>query len=68
MRGRDAATVVRLSAFAQSTGYLLSIPGPIVVGALYEHNGNWQIPLALMAALMVPQMAAGFIAGRDRQI
>jgi MFS transporter, CP family, cyanate transporter len=68
MRGRDAATVVRLSAFAQSTGYLLSIPGPIVVGALYEHNGNWQIPLALMAVLMVPQMAAGFIAGRDRQI
>jgi MFS transporter, CP family, cyanate transporter len=68
MRGRDTATVVRLSAFAQSTGYLLSIPGPIVVGALYEHNGNWQIPLALMAVLMVPQMAAGFIAGRDRQI
>jgi len=68
MRGRDAATVVRLSAFAQSTGYLLSIPGPIVVGALYEHSGSWEIPLGLLALLMVPQMVAGFLAGRDRQI
>jgi MFS transporter, CP family, cyanate transporter len=68
MRGRSAAAVVRLSAFAQSTGYLLAIPGPIVVGALYEHSGSWRVPLALMVALMVPQMIAGFVAGRDRQI
>ena len=68
LRGRDAATVARLSAFAQSTGYLLSVPGPIVVGVLYDHTGSWRIPLALMAVLMVPQMAAGVLAGRDRQI
>ncbi|GAA3346214.1 CynX/NimT family MFS transporter [Amorphoplanes nipponensis] len=68
LRGRDAATVSRLSAFAQSTGYLLSVPGPIVVGVLYDHTGSWRIPLALMAVLMVPQMAAGVLAGRDRQI
>jgi CP family cyanate transporter-like MFS transporter len=68
LRGRDAATVGRLSAFAQSTGYLLSIPGPIVVGVLYDHTGSWRIPLALMAFLMVPQMVAGALAGRDRQL
>jgi CP family cyanate transporter-like MFS transporter len=68
LRGRDAATVARLSAFAQSTGYLLSVPGPIVVGVLYDHTGSWRIPLALMAFLMVPQMVAGVLAGRDRQI
>ncbi|GID97736.1 MFS transporter [Amorphoplanes digitatis] len=68
LRGRNAATVVRLSAFAQSTGYLIAIPGPILVGALYEHDGGWETPLALMALLMVPQMIAGFLAGRDRQI
>ncbi|MGW1025259.1 CynX/NimT family MFS transporter [Streptomyces sp. NPDC002577] len=68
MRGRDSATVVRLSAFAQSTGYLLSIPGPVLVGALYEHSGGWRVPLVLMALLMVPQLAAGLVAGRDRQI
>ena len=68
LRGRDAATVARLSAFAQSTGYLLSVPGPIVVGVLYDHTGSWRIPLALLALLMVPQMVAGALAGRDRQI
>jgi len=68
LRGRDAATVARLSAFAQSSGYLLSVPGPIVVGVLYEHTGSWRIPLALLAVLMVPQMVAGVLAGRDRQI
>ncbi|MER5183472.1 hypothetical protein ABT009_34865 [Streptomyces sp. NPDC002896] len=62
MRGRDSATVIRLSAFAQSTGYLLSIPGLILVGVLYEHSGGWQAPLVLMALLMLPQLAAGLIA------
>ena len=68
LRGRDSATVIRLSAFAQSTGYLLSIPGPILVGALYEHSGNWRAPLVFMALLMLPQLAAGVFAGRDRQV
>lgn len=68
MRGRDGAAVTRLSAFAQSTGYLISIPGPVLVGALYEHGGGWTAPLVLMAVLMVPQLAAGLVAGRDRRI
>ncbi|MEN3536475.1 MFS transporter [Microbispora sp. ZYX-F-249] len=68
MRGRDGATVIRLSAFAQSVGYLLSIPGPILVGALYQHTGGWRAPLAFVVCLMLPQIAAGFFAGRDRQI
>ncbi|MFE6978485.1 CynX/NimT family MFS transporter [Streptomyces sp. NPDC057682] len=68
MRARSGAGVVRLSAFAQSTGYLISIPGPLLVGVLYQHSGGWGVPIALMAALMVPQMAAGFLAGRDRTI
>ncbi|MEU8630349.1 MFS transporter [Streptomyces sp. NPDC048669] len=68
MRSRSGAGVVRLSAFAQSTGYLISIPGPLLVGVLYQHSGGWGLPIALMAALMVPQMAAGILAGRARTI
>ncbi|GAA1368088.1 CynX/NimT family MFS transporter [Streptomyces beijiangensis] len=68
MRSRTGAGVVRLSAFAQSTGYLLSIPGPLLVGVLYEHSGGWGLPIALMAGLMVPQMVVGILAGRDRTI
>ncbi|MGW5335739.1 CynX/NimT family MFS transporter [Streptomyces bauhiniae] len=66
MRARTGAGVAQLSAFAQSTGYLLSIPGPLLVGVLYQRSGGWGVPIALMAALMLPQMAVGFLAGRDR--
>ncbi|MFF7188522.1 CynX/NimT family MFS transporter [Streptomyces sp. NPDC008222] len=66
MRARTSAGVTKLSAFAQSTGYLLSIPGPLLVGVLYQHSGGWGLPLALMAGLMVPQVAVGVLAGRDR--
>ncbi|MEW2549371.1 MFS transporter [Streptomyces sp. NPDC047002] len=68
MRSSTGAGVVRLSAFSQSTGYLLSIPGPLLVGVLYQHTGGWTWPLALMAGLLLPQMAVGWLAGRDRTI
>lgn len=68
MRARTGAGVAQLSAFAQSTGYLISIPGPLLVGVLYQHSGGWGLPIALMAALMVPQMLVGVLAGRDRTV
>ncbi|MFI5621092.1 CynX/NimT family MFS transporter [Streptomyces sp. NPDC051567] len=68
LRAKSPAGVVKLSAFAQSTGYLISLPGPLLIGALYQHSGGWDIPLAVMAALLVPQIALGVLAGRDRTI
>ncbi|MFF9500224.1 CynX/NimT family MFS transporter [Streptomyces sp. NPDC014656] len=68
MRSRTGAGVVRLSAFAQSVGYLISIPGPLLVGVLYQHSGGWGVPIALMGGLMVPQMIVGVLAGRDRTV
>jgi CP family cyanate transporter-like MFS transporter len=68
MRARTGAGVVRLSAFAQSTGYLLAIPGPILVGVLNEATGGWGLPLGMMAALAVPQAVCGVLAGRNRYI
>lgn len=68
MRARTGAGVVRLSAFAQSTGYLISIPGPLLVGVLYQHSGGWELPIMLMGGLMVPQIILGVVAGRDRTI
>ncbi|MFI5825657.1 CynX/NimT family MFS transporter [Streptomyces sp. NPDC051578] len=68
LRARSSAGVVKLSAFAQSVGYLISIPGPLLIGALYQHSGGWDLPLALMAGLLVPQIVLGVLAGRDRTI
>ncbi|MFD3761647.1 CynX/NimT family MFS transporter [Streptomyces sp. NPDC058622] len=68
LRAKSPAGVVKLSAFAQSIGYLISIPGPLLIGTLYQHSGGWDLPLALMAGLLVPQMLLGVLAGRDRTI
>lgn len=68
LRAKSPAGVVKLSAFAQSVGYLISIPGPLLIGTLYQHSGGWDLPLALMAGLLVPQMVLGVLAGRDRTI
>ena len=68
MRARTGAGVAQLSAFAQSTGYLISIPGPLLVGVLYQHSGGWGLPITLMCALLVPQIVVGVLAGRDRTV
>ncbi|MFI6000469.1 CynX/NimT family MFS transporter [Streptomyces sp. NPDC051366] len=68
LRAKSPAGVVKLSAFAQSVGYLISIPGPLLIGALYQHSGGWDLPLTLMAGLLIPQIALGVLAGRDRTI
>ncbi|WP_369779070.1 CynX/NimT family MFS transporter [Streptomyces sp. R33] len=68
LRAKSPAGVVKLSAFAQSIGYLISIPGPLLIGTLYQHSGGWDLPLTLMAGLLVPQIALGILAGRDRTI
>ncbi|WP_447036583.1 CynX/NimT family MFS transporter [Streptomyces sp. DSM 118878] len=68
MRAKSSVGVGKLSAFAQSTGYLISIPGPLLVGVLYQHSGGWGLPIALMAGLMVPQIIIGTLAGRDRTV
>ncbi|WP_129838884.1 MFS transporter [Streptomyces sp. RFCAC02] len=66
LRSRTSAGVARLSAFVQSFGYLISVPGPLLVGTLNDVTGGWEVPLALLAVLMAAQIAVGFAAGRDR--
>lgn len=68
LRGGDAGSVARLSAFAQSAGYLLSVPGPVIVGVLYDHTGGWRTPLVFLAVLMTAQLFAGLRAGRNRPL
>ncbi|HET9647859.1 MAG TPA: MFS transporter [Microlunatus sp.] len=68
LRARSTTGVVRLSAFAQSLGYLLSVAAPVLVGVLYAQTGGWSVPIALMAALLVPQAVTGYLAGRPRWI
>ncbi|MGW7412442.1 CynX/NimT family MFS transporter [Streptomyces sp. NPDC054863] len=68
LRAKSHQGVVKLSAFAQSIGYLISIPGPLLIGVLHDATGGWGLPIGLMATLMVPQMAVGVLAGRNRTV
>ncbi|WP_374706981.1 CynX/NimT family MFS transporter [Catellatospora sp. TT07R-123] len=68
MRARTAQGVVALSAFAQSTGYLIAALGPLVVGILYEATGGWTLPLGFLIAAAVVQAAAGVAAARPRHL
>ncbi|WP_407639443.1 MFS transporter [Kitasatospora azatica] len=66
LRARTSGGVAQLSAFVQGVGYLLSIPGPILVGTLYQSTGGWYLPLGFMALLLVPQVLIGLRAARQR--
>ncbi|MFI6445332.1 CynX/NimT family MFS transporter [Kitasatospora sp. NPDC050543] len=68
LRARTPGGVAQLSAFAQGLGYLISIPGPILVGRLYQATGQWYLPLGFLVLLLIPQMAFGLRAARARHI
>lgn len=68
LRARTAEGTVALSAFTQSTGYLIAALGPLLVGALYEATAGWTVPIALLIAAAVVQMAAGLAVARPRYV
>ncbi|MHA6763655.1 MFS transporter [Streptacidiphilus sp. PAMC 29251] len=68
LRTRTSEGVTRLSAFAQGVGYLISVPGPILIGVLYQREHGWYGPLAFLAVLMAAQAVVGRRAARPRQI
>ncbi|MEY9876195.1 CP family cyanate transporter-like MFS transporter [Streptacidiphilus sp. MAP12-33] len=68
LRSRTSEGVARLSAFVQGVGYLISVPGPVLIGVLYQREHGWGAPLALLAGMMAVQLVLGLRAGRPRQI
>jgi CP family cyanate transporter-like MFS transporter len=68
LRTRRVADTARVSAMAQSIGYTLCAVGPLLVGLLHDATGSWTGPLALLLALLVPQVVTGALAGRDRTV
>ena len=67
-RTRDVAQTGRLSASAQSIGYLVAATGPLAVGLLHEATGGWDTALVLLLAVLVVQAAVGVAGGRPRLV
>jgi CP family cyanate transporter-like MFS transporter len=68
LRTRDVAQTGRLSASAQSIGYLIAAAGPLAVGLLYEATGDWTASLVLLLAALVVQAGVGTRAAQDRLV
>ncbi len=59
--GRTTAETTALSTVAQSAGYLLATAGPFGMGLLHSATGSWTLPLALLLAVAVAQVAVGHL-------
>ena len=57
LRARTPQGTAALSAFTQSTGYLIAIIGPFVIGVVHTATGGWTVPLMLMLVLALPLFA-----------
>jgi CP family cyanate transporter-like MFS transporter len=68
LRTRDVAQTGRLSAAAQSAGYLLAATGPIAVGGLTELTGGWTAGLLLLLGVLAAQTLTGIAAARPRLV
>ncbi|MEV0270121.1 MFS transporter [Hamadaea sp. NPDC050747] len=68
MRARTSEGTVALSAFAQSTGYLIAALGPFVVGMLYAATSGWVVPIGFLIVAALVQGVAGVFAAKPRFI
>ncbi|QGN50584.1 MFS transporter [Micromonospora sp. WMMD558] len=68
LRARTAEGTVALSAFAQSTGYVIAALGPLLVGVLYEATGGWAAPIGFLLVALTVQTGAGLLIARPRYV
>lgn len=59
--GRSTAETTALSTVAQSAGYLLATLGPFGMGLLHSATNSWTLPLALLLAVALGQIAVGHL-------
>ncbi|HBP4890014.1 TPA: MFS transporter [Pseudomonas aeruginosa] len=62
----DSAT--RISAMAQTVGYLIAVSGPLLVGTIYQRTGDWNLPVLLLTAILVVELVVALPAGRNVKV
>ncbi|KJL25483.1 putative transporter YycB [Microbacterium oxydans] len=68
IRARTPESAVALSGFVQSIGYGIAATFPLLVGLLHETTAGWQVPLLVVAGVLVASIPAGIVAGRRRTV
>ncbi|WP_428235484.1 CynX/NimT family MFS transporter [Gracilimonas sp.] len=68
LRSHDTQEATELSGMAQSAGYILAAIGPILIGALYDLTGNWNVPLGFLLGVLVIKAGFGHFAGKPKKV
>jgi CP family cyanate transporter-like MFS transporter len=68
LRSANQYQAMALSGMAQGFGYLIAAVGPTLLGGLYDLAHNWDLPLALLLALLGVQAVAGCLAAKNRPV
>ncbi|GAA1491281.1 MFS transporter [Brachybacterium sacelli] len=68
LRSSGTAAAARLTAMAQTAGFLLCAIGPVAVGLLHDLTHEWSAGMVVLALLTAVYIVAGFDAGRDVSI
>jgi CP family cyanate transporter-like MFS transporter len=68
LRTKSTSDTARLSAMAQSLGYLIAASGPFAFGVLRDATGSWSMSLVVQLVLLAALTLLGVIAGRPRYV
>jgi CP family cyanate transporter-like MFS transporter len=68
LRSGDSQEATELSGMAQSIGYILAAVGPILIGALYDLTGNWNIPLGFLLLILGVKAGFGLFAAKPQKM
>lgn len=67
-KSSNVDTAARLSAMAQTIGYLIAIIGPLLIGLLYYYLSDWNIPIIILALILILELIVSLPAGKDIKI
>lgn len=67
-RARTLEGATALTSFGQGVGYTFASLGPLLTGAAHEATGSFFIPLAVMAAIGLVTLVAGYFASRQTYV
>lgn len=68
LRTTSAESARDLSSMVQAVSYSIAMFGPLLIGQLYAWQGDWQLPLMVMAVLMLVNVPFGFWAASQSKI
>lgn len=66
MRAPDTQHAAELSGMSQTIGYTVAALAPVAIGALHDLTHSWTVPLVVLIASTVPEIALAVAASRPR--